>query len=193
MMWAPIVNNIVAIAGALLFIAFYAVDIRTDPTSLTTGGIALLGGAATLGVALQALVLIPVLRRTGFRYRPRFDFRGHGLGKAGDLAKWTLLFVLVNQLAYVVIVNLATNAGKLTASDTTTAPAVAYSSAYLIFILPHSILTVSVVTGLLPRMSRAAADGRHGRAARRPVDRLAADCGRHGVRRGGATSPWVPT
>jgi putative peptidoglycan lipid II flippase len=35
-----------------------------------------------------------------------------------------------------------------------------YSSAYLIFILPHSILTVSVVTGLLPRMSRAVADGR---------------------------------
>ena len=49
---------------------------------------------------------MPVLRRSGFGLRPRFDFRGVGLGRAGDLAKWTLLFVLVNQLAYVVIVNL---------------------------------------------------------------------------------------
>ena len=53
---------------------------------------------------------MPVLRRRGFGYRPRFDFRGLGLGKAGDLAKWTLLFVLVNQLAYIVIVNLALRA-----------------------------------------------------------------------------------
>jgi putative peptidoglycan lipid II flippase len=159
MMWAPIVNNVVAIAGALLFIALYSVD-PANPSSLSDGAIALLGGTATLGVALQALVLIPVLRHTGFRYRPRFDFRGHGLGKAGDLAKWTLLFVLVNQLAYAVVVNLATNAGKLSSITGEGAGIFAYSSAYLIFILPHSIFTVSVVTGLLPRMSRAAADGR---------------------------------
>lgn len=158
MMWAPIVNNIVAIAGALSFIALDTAD-PDVPSSLSHEGIALLGGTATLGVVLQALVLIPVLRRTGFHYRPRFDFRGHGLGKAGDLAKWTLLFVLVNQVAYGVVVNLATNAGKLSSLTGKGAGLFAYSNAYLIFILPHSILTVSVVTGLLPRMSRAAADG----------------------------------
>jgi putative peptidoglycan lipid II flippase len=158
MMWAPIVNNIVAIAGALVFIGLYTVD-PTDPAKLSNSAIALLGGTATLGVALQALVLVPVLRRTGFHYHPRFDFRGHGLGKAGDLAKWTLLFVLVNQLAYGVVVNLATNAGKLSHTGDGAGLAV-YSNAYLIFILPHSILTVSIVTGLLPRMSRAAVDGR---------------------------------
>jgi putative peptidoglycan lipid II flippase len=157
MMFAPIVNNIVAIAGALTFIAVYTVD-PSEPSSLSNQAIALLGSTATLGVALQALVLIPVLRRTGFRYRPRFDFRGHGLGKAGELAKWTLLFVLVNQLAYAVIVNLATNAA--TSNGGHNFGLTVYSSAYLIFILPHSILTVSVVTGLLPRMSRAVADGR---------------------------------
>jgi putative peptidoglycan lipid II flippase len=158
MMWAPIVNNVVAIAGALIFIAVYTAD-PDHPSSLTDGGIALLGGTATLGVALQALVLIPVLRHTGFRYHPRFDFRGKGLGKARDLAKWTLLFVLVNQLAYLVVMNLASNAGKVAATTHEGAGPFTYSSAFLIFILPHSILTVSVVTGLLPRMSRAAADG----------------------------------
>jgi putative peptidoglycan lipid II flippase len=66
--------------------------------------------------------------------------------------------VLVNQLAYGVIVNLATNAA--TSHGGADFGLTVYSSAYLIFILPHSILTVSVVTGLLPRMSRAVADGR---------------------------------
>jgi putative peptidoglycan lipid II flippase len=159
MMWAPIVNNIVAIAGALIFIAVFTVN-PDDPSSLDGAGIALLGGTATLGVVLQALVLVPVLRHTGFHYRPRFDFRGKGLGKAGELAKWTLLFVLVNQLAYLVVMNLATHAGKIAAGTHEGAGPFAYSSAYLIFILPHSILTVSIVTGLFPRMSRAAADGR---------------------------------
>lgn len=155
MMWAPIVNNLVAIAGGLAFIGIYSID-TADPSSLDGHAVVLLGGSATLGVVLQALVLVPVLHRTGFRWSPKWDFRGHGLGKAGDLARWTLLFVAVNQLAYIVIVRLATLAGTQSSGEGY-AP---YANAYLIFILPHSIITVSVVTGLLPRMSRAAAEGR---------------------------------
>ena len=37
MMWAPVVNNLVAIAGGLLFIAFFTVD-ESDPTSLRARG-----------------------------------------------------------------------------------------------------------------------------------------------------------
>ena len=160
MMWAPIVNNLVVIAAGLVFITVFTVD-PVRPDRLGAGAIALLGAGSTAGVALQALVLVPVLRRTGFGYRPRFDFRGAGLGKAGELARWTLLFVLVNQAAYVVIVNLATRAqeaakGVLDYGIGFTA----YSYAYLIFILPHSIITVSVVTGALPQLSRDASDGR---------------------------------
>jgi putative peptidoglycan lipid II flippase len=160
MMWAPIVNNLVAIATGLGFIALFSVDVDR-PASLSDGAVAFLGLGATLGVALQALVLVPVLRRTGFRYRPRFDFRGVGLGKAGELARWTLLFVLVNQLAYIVIVNLGTRAGEA-AKDVLSYGVgyTPYSYAYLIFMLPHSIITVSVVTGVLPQLSRDAADGR---------------------------------
>jgi putative peptidoglycan lipid II flippase len=159
MMWAPIVNNLVAIATGLGFIALFTVD--TDrPASLSDTAIAFLGLGATFGVALQALVLVPVLRRTGFGYRPRFDFRGAGLGKAGELARWTLLFVLVNQLAYVVIVNLGTRADEA-AKDVLSYGVgyTAYAYAYLIFMLPHSIITVSVVTGVLPQLSRDASDG----------------------------------
>lgn len=160
MMWAPIINNVVAIATGLGFIALFTVD-DEHPSSLSSAAIAFLGAGTTLGVALQALVLLPVLRRTGFRYRPRLDFRGAGLGKAGDLAKWTLLFVLVNQLAYVVIVNLAARADKAAQGVIDYGVGfTAYSYAYLIFILPHSIITVSMVTALLPRMSSAAAEER---------------------------------
>ena len=160
MMWAPIVNNLVAIATGLLFIASFTVDERR-PTSLSDGAIALLGAGTTLGVALQALVLVPVLRRTGFGYRPRRDFRGVGLRRTGELARWTLLFVLVNQLAYVVIVNLGTRAGAAAEDELPYGVGYfPYSAAYLLFMLPHSIITVSVVTGLLPQLSADAADRR---------------------------------
>jgi putative peptidoglycan lipid II flippase len=159
MMWAPVVNNVVAIAGGLLFIVAFTVNDK-DPTSLSSGAITLLGASTTLGVVAQAAVLLPVLRRSGFRFRPRFDFRGSGLRRAGDLARWTLLFVLVNQLAYVVIVNLG-YAADSDAKDVLDYGVGygAYATAYLIFVLPHSVITVSVMTGVLPRMSREAAEG----------------------------------
>jgi putative peptidoglycan lipid II flippase len=159
MMWAPVVNNVLTIAAGLVFIAAFTVDSR-DPSSLGTGAITFLGLTTTLGVAAQALVLVPVLRRTGFAFRPRLDFRGVGLRRTGDLAKWTLLFVLVNQLAYIVIVNLGTRAGVEARHVLPYGVGFgAYSTAYLIFILPHSIITVSMMTGLLPRLSGQAADG----------------------------------
>jgi putative peptidoglycan lipid II flippase len=160
MMWAPIANNIVAIAAGLLFIAVADV-VPSESASVAAGEVALIAGGSTLGVAVQALVLLPVLRRVGFRYRARFDWRGVGLGKAGQLAKWTLLYVLANQLGYLVIVKLTATAGKAAEEAVGYGAGVfAYQSAYLVFLLPHAIITVSVVTALMPRLSAAAADGR---------------------------------
>ncbi len=161
MMWAPIVNNLVAIVTGLSFIALFTVE-PDNPSLLSSGAVAFLGAGTTLGVALQAAVLLPVLRRTGFGWRPRFDVRGLGLRRAGDLARWTFLFVLVNQLAYVVIVNLGVRS-DVAAEEQGIGYGigyVAYAYAYLVFLLPHSIVTVSVVTGMLPRLSGDAAEGR---------------------------------
>ncbi|MDP9393405.1 MAG: murein biosynthesis integral membrane protein MurJ [Actinomycetota bacterium] len=161
-MWAPIVNNVVVIAVGLLFIAVADVDARS-PGSLDRGEITLLGAGTTLGVVLQALVLVPSLRRAGYRFRPRFDWRGKGLGAAGRMATWTLAFVAVNQLAYVAVSRTGTAIDEA-ARDVVDYGVgyAAYSYAYLVFLLPHSIITVSVVTALLPRMSGAAAEGRVG-------------------------------
>ena len=157
-MFAPIVNNLVSIAAFLAFFWLWGTAPARDGM-LTPVQTAVLSVGATLGVAAQAAVLVPVMLRSGYRYRPRFDWRGAGLGRAGSLAFWTIGLVLVNQVAYVFIVRLLGTAGALaTLTDSTQGGLVTYQNAHLIFILPHSIITVSLVTALLPRMSRAAAD-----------------------------------
>ena len=111
-------------------------------------------------MAVQAVVLIPFAWRVGYRWRPRFDFRGHGLGHAWRLARWTIAFVAVNQVTYLVIVNLA-NAANVHAQDSggLSAGLTSYTRAHLLFILPHSVVTVSLAAALLPRMSAAAHAG----------------------------------
>ena len=159
-MFAPILNNIVAIATFLLFLWIAGTAAAADG-NLTPDQVAILGIGTTLGVALQALILIPFLMRAGYRWRPRFDWKGTGLGKAGHLAIWTLLLVVVNQAGYIVITRLATLA-NVNAADagTTAAGLTTYQKAHLIFMLPHSVITVSIVTALLPALSRIAHEGR---------------------------------
>ena len=100
-------------------------------------------------------MLIPFLRAGGYRFRPRWDFRHTGLGKTFRLAKWTLGFVLVSQAAFVVVSRLATGAtvGGQGAGLT------AYANAHAVWILPHSLITVSLATAMLPSASRLAAAG----------------------------------
>ncbi len=158
-MFAPIANNIVAIATFVLFIIIAGTSAAADGV-LTADQVALLGIGTTLGVAVQALILIPVLYRAGYRYRPRFDFKGAGLGKAGKLAAWTLGLVVVNQAGYVVITRLATLANvNATTYDYVAAGLTTYQKANLVFMLPHSVITVSIVTALLPALSRVAHTG----------------------------------
>ena len=158
-MFAPIANNIIAIATFGLFLIIAGTSAAADG-ELTTDQILLLGIGTTLGVAAQAIILIPVLIRTGFRFRPMFDWKGAGLGKSGSLAMWTIGLVLVNQLAYIVITRLATQANVDAAlSGTVAAGLTTYQKAHLVFVLPHSVITVSIVTALLPALSRVAHSG----------------------------------
>lgn len=161
-MFAPIANNVVAIATFLLFIAVAGTSAAADG-ALTQNQVLLLGLGTTLGVVLQALILIPVLLRSGYAWRPRFDWRGAGLGKAGGLAVWTIGLVLVNQVTYLFITRLATQANVNAAgADAVAAGLTTYQKAHLVFMLPHSVITVSIVTALLPALSRVAHDGRLG-------------------------------
>ena len=153
MMWAPIANNVVSIIVLVMYVIVFERSSTGAP--FTSGQQLLLGLGSTLGIAAQAAVLIPFLRASGYRFRPRFDFKHTGLGKTFRLAKWTLGFVLVTQAALVVVSKLASSAtvgGK-------GAGLTAYSNAYAMWILPHSLITVSLATAMLPTASRLAAAG----------------------------------
>ncbi|MFI8824214.1 murein biosynthesis integral membrane protein MurJ [Streptomyces sp. NPDC053431] len=158
MMWTPVLNNIVMIATFGLFIWVYGTSAESHMgvTTIPDEGVRLLGIGTLLGLAVQALAMIPYLRETGFRFRPRFDWKGHGLGKTVKLAKWTVLFVLANQAGVLVVTQLATAAGEESGKDG--AGFLAYSNAQLIWGMPQAIITVSVMAALLPRISRAASD-----------------------------------
>ncbi|WP_330239594.1 murein biosynthesis integral membrane protein MurJ [Streptomyces sp. NBC_00525] len=158
MMWTPVLNNIVMIFTFGMFIWVYGTshESRMGVDTIPPDGVRLLGIGTLLGLVVQALAMIPYLREAGFRFRPRFDWKGHGLGKTVKLAKWTVLFVFANQAGVLVVTQLATAAGHASGKDG--AGFLAYSNAQLIWGMPQAIITVSVMAALLPRISRAAHD-----------------------------------
>ena len=165
-MFAPIATNIIALATFQLYIAVAGTSAAADG-NLTSSQVLILGIGTTIGVALQALILIPILLRSGHVWRLRFDWRDAGLGRAGILAFWTVALVLVNQATYVVIARLATQANvDATAAGVTAAGLTTYQKAHLVFMLPHSVITVSIVTAMLPAMSRLAHSGDLARVGR---------------------------
>ncbi|MGW4455995.1 murein biosynthesis integral membrane protein MurJ [Streptomyces albidoflavus] len=158
MMWTPVLNNVVLVTVFAAYLGLMAAPGRVE--DITADQVRLLGIGTTAGVALQALALVPFARAAGFRFRPRFDWRGTGLGRSVHAAKWTLLFVLANQVALTVVTNFANAADQ--ELPQAGAGYTAYTYAQTIWLLPQSIVTVSLVTALLPRMSRAVAEGRLG-------------------------------
>ncbi|MET0468283.1 MAG: murein biosynthesis integral membrane protein MurJ [Aeromicrobium sp.] len=169
MMWAPIVNNVVACAVIITYAVVFGVS-NADGGFTTTEAL-LIGGGSTAAIVLQALVLVPYLRKAGFHFRPRFDFRGVGLGHTLKLAGWTLLFIIVNQIAFIVINRLATSATLEGAEDGEQgAGSTVYGLGYLISQLPHGVITVSLATAIIPTLA--------GLAAERQYDRFRVELGR---------------
>jgi murein biosynthesis integral membrane protein MurJ len=156
-MWTPVINNIVVIGVLLLFIA--TGGIGTQAWTISSTQIQLLGFGTTLGIVAQTVALIPVLRRAGFRWRPRFDFRRAEVAEIRRMAAPLVGYVLTTQASFLVVQNVA-NAASIR-------PGAAYDSfstytyAWQLFQLPYAIIGVSVITALLPRMSAHAAERRY--------------------------------
>jgi len=153
LMWAPIANNLVVIVVFSVFLLKWP-SISVD--SITHTQIQILGWGTTAGIILQALILIPVVKRSGIRIRPKWGVAG--LGKSFSLAGWTLVYVLISQIGYLITVNVATTAAveSAKAGITTGVGFTPFKNAYLIMLLPYSIVTISIVTALLPHMSKLA-------------------------------------
>lgn len=154
--WAPVFNNVIAIGGFAVFIALFGADPAGERSVLhwTPGMVTTIGATATLGVACQALVLLAFWRRSGLHYRPDFHWRGVGLRDTGRMAGWTFGMLAVTTFAGLAKSNVASRAA-------TGDPSVnVLSKAWLIFMLPHSVVTVSVATAYFTRMSEAGATRR---------------------------------
>ncbi|MEI5673416.1 MULTISPECIES: murein biosynthesis integral membrane protein MurJ [unclassified Nocardioides] len=157
MMWAPIANNVVSVAVLAGYLVVYAGEEPLADGGFTSTQELILGVGSTLGIVVQLLVLMPYVRAAGISLRPRIDLRGTGLGHTLRLGTWTVLFVLANQIAYFVVVRLGTSGTA--AGDEAGTGIFVYSTAFLIVMVPHSVITVSLATATLPRLSRLAADG----------------------------------
>ncbi|MEI4271635.1 murein biosynthesis integral membrane protein MurJ [Klenkia sp. LSe6-5] len=159
--WAPVLNNLVVMATAVLFVLAGGPG-RLTPLTITDTQVWLLGAGTTLGIAVQAVVLLPQLRRAGVPLRPRWGLRGAGLGEVGGLGLWVLAYVAISQVGVLVATRVANAASR----DGGLGP-LAFANASLLFQMPYGIIGVALLTALVPRMSRA--------ASRQDVPAVAAD------------------
>jgi putative peptidoglycan lipid II flippase len=155
-MWTPILNNLVVIAtGGLYLLAFGAKPI--SPQDITGAQLAVIGGGTLLGIVVQSIGLWPALRRVGFRWRWRFDFRALGLRELGRLGIWMFCYVAVSQIGVLVLLNLLNRANH----QGNVAGPMIYNNVYLLLMMAHGVVAVSIITALLPRMSAAAHERRY--------------------------------
>lgn len=152
--WAPVVNNIVALTGLTVFLLGYGGNTINGSTDVWDAQrIALLGGSATLGVASQAIILAVFWKHAGLTFRPDFGWKGVGLRRTGTAAGWTFGMITVTQVAGVFQSNTASLAAVGGASLSV------LQNSWLIFMLPHSVIAVSIATAYFTRMSTHASTG----------------------------------
>jgi putative peptidoglycan lipid II flippase len=162
-MWTPVINNIVVIIVTVAFMVISGVFSGVHPsvTTITPMEVKLLGIGTTLGIVAQSLALIPALRRVGFMWRPRFDFRRADISEIGRMAGWMFGYIVTTQVAFFVTVKVADHANIPGQTQGVGAGYTAYASAWMLFQLPYAIVAISVITALLPRMSANASDRRY--------------------------------
>ena len=161
-MWAPVVNNVVGIAGIFIFwqVLGTETDWAKDPSVWTGKPVFLLAGISTLGIVVQALILLIPLRRTGFKMRPVWGIRGHGLGEVSRTAIWAFSALCVAQLGFLAISNIAAAAnGYASKHQVTIATTTAYNTAFTVYMIPQSMIVTSVVTAMFTSMSAMVAVG----------------------------------
>lgn len=147
--FAPTLNNVVVIAVTVVFFFTPRQAHLRSWSHLSGGQSLLLGLGTTAGVVAMTAALLPALARAGVRIRWRWDLREPRLRAAARLGGWVLAYAVANQVGYLVISNLA---------SARPGDATAYATAYQLFQLPYAVVTVSVISALMPSLSTAALD-----------------------------------
>ncbi|OZD07359.1 peptidoglycan biosynthesis protein MviN [Rhodococcus sp. 06-235-1A] len=147
--WAPVFNNLVVLA---VFGIYFLIpdDPTLNPNEMSTTQVLVIGLGVTAGVITQVVALVPALRRERIDLRPLWGF-DERLKKFGAMAAAIVLYVVISQVGLVVATNIASGTDE--ASNTI------YSQAWIVLQLPYGILGVTVLTAIMPRLSRNAANG----------------------------------
>lgn len=143
--WAPVLNNIILIGTFVIYLLPGMLSL--NPSNLDSSDILILGIGSTFGVVAQALVVIPSLLRSGFRFRFRWGWDPR-FTEFGGLALWTVAYALLAQLGVLAVTNVTTAHGGFTV----------YNNVWLLVQLPYGVIGFALITAILPRMSRAAAN-----------------------------------
>ncbi|WP_422749964.1 murein biosynthesis integral membrane protein MurJ [Mycobacterium sp. WMMD1722] len=145
--WAPVVNNVVAIATLGVYVLVPG-ELSLDPVEMGNAKLLVLGIGTTLGVVAQAAVLLVAIRRERISLRPLWGLDDR-LKKFGAMAAAMVLYVLISQAGLVVTNQIASTAAA-------SGPAI-YTYTWLVLQLPFGIIGVTVLTVVMPRLSRNAA------------------------------------
>ena len=146
--WAPVASNIAIIATLLTLPGAGSTTWELSDVSTNTRLYLTLALGATGGIALMAVITTAAALRGATSIKWHVDFRHPAVARVARMSGWTLGFVIANQVALVVIRNLADPGSSL---------ASAYFDAFIFFVLPHGLLAVSIATTLQPELARAVA------------------------------------
>jgi putative peptidoglycan lipid II flippase len=143
-MFVPIANNLVVI-GVLVWFRVLVPHPSLATLDAHHSGLVLLGIGTTLGVVVQAALLVPSLFRAGLQIHVLWNPAHEAMRTIVRLAGWTFGWVVANQLALFVMLALAdgASAGSVTA----------WTYAYTFFQLPYGIVAVSVMTAVTPSLA----------------------------------------
>ncbi|WP_019260590.1 murein biosynthesis integral membrane protein MurJ [Gardnerella sp. KA00288] len=161
--WSSVAANIISCLGFGVFIFIFGKANR-EPLSFWNGNTLLLtAGFWTLGVAAQALVLFWPLMKSGIHYRPSFGIRDIGLRSMGPVAAWSMGIVVVTQIVVMITTHITTSVPfvaeqRLGLDQFEVAGNATYQNAYTMFLLPYSLVAVSVATAIFPKISLAIAN-----------------------------------
>jgi putative peptidoglycan lipid II flippase len=145
--WAPVLNNVVAIATLAMYLAAPG-ELSVDPVRMGNTKLLVLGIGTTLGVVAQTVVLLVAIRRERISLRPLWGIDAR-LKRFGAMAAAMVLYVLISQVGLVVTNQIASTAAA-------SGPAI-YSYTWLVLMLPFGMIGVTILTVVMPRLSRNAA------------------------------------
>ncbi|HEY4024515.1 MAG TPA: murein biosynthesis integral membrane protein MurJ [Pseudonocardiaceae bacterium] len=147
--WASVANNLVMFITLAVYAAMPG-EISLNPVRMGDPKLLVLGVGTTLGIVVQSLIILPSLRKVGFKFRWRWGL-DQRLRQFGRLSGWLVAYTLITQVGYTELSKVATAASSGSYA--------VYTSAWNLIQVPYGVVGVSLLTAIMPRLSKAAATG----------------------------------